>query len=143
MLSSGKDIEARVFAVFECRRVPCRNPWDTKRATAGSSGGAELCRILLVFVSQREISVLGERSGKPISTARAHARCIDEEDGHYFLDDRPAVSVRDRAARSHRRASADSDSSPTALFRRCRRPRCGQICWLRELLLAVAQDRSP
>jgi len=79
-----KDIEARVFAVFECRRVPCRNPWDTKRATAGSSGGAELCRILLVFVSQREISVLGERSGKPISTARAHARCIDEEDGHYF-----------------------------------------------------------
>jgi len=29
-----KDIEARVFAVFECRRVPCRNPWDTKRATA-------------------------------------------------------------------------------------------------------------
>jgi len=34
MLSSGQDIEARVFAVFECRRVPCRNPWDTKRATA-------------------------------------------------------------------------------------------------------------
>jgi hypothetical protein len=84
MLSSGQGIEARVFAVFECRRVPCRNPWDTKRATAGSSGGAELCRILLVFVSQREISVLGECSGKPISTARAHARCIDEEDGHYF-----------------------------------------------------------
>src|ERR1700742_2764379 len=73
MLSSGKDIEARVFAVFDCRRVPCRHPWDTKRATAGSSGGAERCRILLVFVSQREISVLGERSGKPISTARARA----------------------------------------------------------------------
>ena len=83
MLSSGQDIEARVFAVFECRRVPCRNPWDTKRATAGSSGGAELCRILLV--SQREINVLGERRPRhAISTARAHARCIDEADGHYF-----------------------------------------------------------
>ena len=81
MLSSGKDIEARVFAVFECRRVPCRNPWDTKRATAGSSGGAELCRILLVFVSQREINVLGERRPRQADFDGASARALHRRGG--------------------------------------------------------------